>query len=401
MALIVLLVILSFGLFSLASAQTTCQVRYTPPDYPELPVGPPQVHLTLSPSVVTTGGAVVQVSARTTSPGATAWVRIRWQGAQLATRDAPYTGYTPLLSPNPVQGCPEVAASTRALGFGDNGMHTFTAEAYVYWKTWRTDWSCRYRDSDGNEYTTTVATGGETPGPPYYACTYLRGYWEVQSGVVSAAERLPVYISWEQGLDYDGVYRAFATRLLEDHRRATAAMRAYAFAKEVPEPVKSAMRQVAQGYFYDCNWLGICQRADPAGEIKYLTDVPSALTDLVATGRLCGGFITFCFGERNARVSDIGPKVEIKTFLMVKGWRHDYLLMDRLVPRKYYDPADPYYPAVPEDERGQVLSGCRVYKDTEEGRRCVALVETPTGIVPALKTLLMIDPLFRRGRQYP
>jgi hypothetical protein len=31
----------------------------------------------------------------------------------------------------------------------------------------------------------------------------------------------------------------------------------------------------------------------------------------------------------------------------------------------------------------------------------VALVETPTGIVPTLKTLLMIDPLFRRGRQYP
>jgi hypothetical protein len=116
---------------------------------------------------------------------------------------------------------------------------------------------------------------------------------------------------------------------------------------------------VAQGYFYDCNWLGICQRADPAGEIKYLTDVPSALTDLVATGRLCGGLITFCFGARNARVSDIGPKVEIKTFLMVKGWRHDYLLMDRLIPRKYYDPADPYYPGVPEDERQQVLQGCQ------------------------------------------
>jgi hypothetical protein len=400
MARIVLPVILLFGL-SGALAQT-CQVRYTPPDYPELPVGPPQVRLTLSPSVVTANGAVVQVSATTTAPGATAWVRVRWQGGQLATRDAPYPGYAPLLSPNPVQGCPTVTASTRPItGPGDNGMHTFLAEAYAYWKAWRTDWSCRYRDSEGNEHTTTVTTGGEAPGSPYYACTYLRGYWQVNSGVVSATERLPVYVSWERALDYDGVYREFATRLLEDHKRAGGSMLAYAFAKEVPEPVRGALKQVAQGYFYDCNWLGICQRADPAGEIKYLTDVPSALTDLVATGRLCGGFITFCFGERNARVSDIGPKVEIKTFLMVKGWRHDYLLMDRLIPRKYYDPADPYYPGVPEDERQQVLQGCQVYKDTEEGRRCVALVETPTGIVPTLKTLLMIDPLFRRGRQYP
>jgi hypothetical protein len=93
MARIVLPVILLFGL-SGALAQT-CQVRYTPPDYPELPVGPPQVRLTLSPSVVTANGAVVQVSATTTAPGATAWVRVRWQGGALATRDAPLPGVRP------------------------------------------------------------------------------------------------------------------------------------------------------------------------------------------------------------------------------------------------------------------------------------------------------------------
>jgi hypothetical protein len=178
-------------------------------------------------------------------------------------------------------------------------------------------------------------------------------------------------------------------------------MQAYAYAKEINDPVRGALQKIAQGYFYDCNWLGICQRADPAGEIKILTDVPSILYGLLYTGRLCGGLITFCFGQQNSRGADIGPKVEIKTFLMVKGWRHDYLLMDRLIPRKYYDPSVPEYVGVPEDERQQVLQGCQVYKDTNEGRRCLALVETPTGITPTLKTLLMIDPMFRRGRQYP
>ncbi len=202
-------------------------------------------------------------------------------------------------------------------------------------------------------------------------------------------------------MSYDALLQEFAGRIQEDHKRATASMLAYAYAKEINEPVRSALSRVAQGYFYDCNWLGICNRADPAGEIKILTDVPSILSGLLYTGRLCGGFITFCFGGQNSRGADIGPKVEIKTFLMVKGWRHDYLLLDRLIPRRYYDPADRDYPGVPEEERNQVLQSCRLYKDTQEGRRCLALVETPTGIVPTLKTLLMIDPMFQRGRQYP
>ena len=378
----------------------TCQVRYTAPDYPELPAYQPQVYLSVTPNPLVNPGALT-VQAWTSSPAATAWVRVRWNGGQLATRDVPAPGYVPLLNPNPQRGCPAVAATTRQLDYRDNGLHNFVAEAYVYWKERYTDWSCQYRDQDGNVQNTVVTTTGYVPGYPYYNCQQLRAYWRVQSGIVSASQRVPVYVTWEKSLSYDQALQEFANRLVEDHKRAGGSMLAYAFAKEVPEPVRGAMRQVAQGYFYDCNWLGICQRADPAGEIKYLTDVPSALTDLVATGRLCGGLITFCFGERNARVSDIGPKVEIKTFLMVKGWRHDYLLMDRLIPRKYYDPADPYYPGVPEEERRQVLQGCRTFKDTGEGRRCVALVETPTGIVPTLKTLLMIDPLFRRGRQYP
>jgi len=190
-------------------------------------------------------------------------------------------------------------------------------------------------------------------------------------------------------------------RLLEDHKRAGASMLAYAYAKEGAEPVRSALAQVARGYFYACGLLGICSRADPAGEIKILTDVPSILYGLLYTGRLCGGFISFCFGQQNARGADIGPKVEIKTFLMVKGFRHDYLLMDRVIPRKYYDPSVPEYAGVPQEEREQVLRGCQTFKDTPEGRRCLALAETPTGLVPTLKTLLMIDPMFQRGRQYP
>ena len=378
----------------------TCQVRYTPPDYPELPAYQPQVYLSVTPNPLVNPGALT-VQAWTSSSAATAWVRVRWSGGQLATRDVPASGYVTLLNPNPQQGCPTVAATTRQLDYRDNGFHTFVAEAYVYWKQYYTDWSCQYRDQDGNVRSTVVTTTGHVPGYPYYNCRQLRGYWRVQSGIVSASQRVPAYVTWEKSLSYDQALQEFANRLLEDHKRAGGSMQAYAYAKEINDPVRGALQKIAQGYFYDCNWLGICQRADPAGEIKILTDVPSILYGLLYTGRLCGGLITFCFGQQNSRGADIGPKVEIKTFLMVKGWRHDYLLMDRLIPRKYYDPADPYYPGVPEEERQQVLQGCRTFKDTGEGRRCVALVETPTGIVPTLKTLLMIDPLFRRGRQYP
>jgi hypothetical protein len=328
-------------------------------------------------------------------------VRVRWSGGQLATRDVPASGYVPLLNPNPKQDCPTVAATTRQLDYRDNGFHTFVAEAYVYWKQYYTDWSCQYRDQDGNVQSAVVTTTGYVPGYPYYNCQQLRAYWQVQSGIVSASQRVPAYMTWEKSLSYDQALQEFANRLVEDHKRAGGSMQAYAYAKEINDPVRGALQKVAQGYFYDCNWLGICQRADPAGEIKILTDVPSILYGLLYTGRLCGGLITFCFGQQNSRGADIGPRVEIKTFLMVKGWRHDYLLMDRLIPRKYYDPSVPEYVGVPEDERRQVLQGCQVYKDTGEGRRCLALVETPTGITPTLKTLLMIDPMFRRGRQYP
>ncbi len=396
------IVLLLLALLGLASAQgTTCTVRYTPPDYPELPAEQPQVYLSVSPTALTAPGSF-SLRAWTSSPSTTAWVRVRWTGSQLALKDeGPGSTYPALLSPNPVQGCPEVQVSTRNLSFRDNGFHGFAAEAFVYWKEWQTDWSCKYRDSDGVEQTTTVTTSGYPPGYPYYSCTQLRGYWVPMSGVVSTTARAAVYASWERELSYDQALQELSHRLVEDHKRAGGSMRAYAYAKEVPDPVRGALARVAQGYFYDCNWLGICQRADPAGEIKILTDVPSILHGLLYTGRLCGGFITFCFGQQNARGADIGPKVEIKTFLMVKGWRHDYLLLDRLIPRKYYDPSVPEYAGVPQDEREQVLRGCQTFKDTPEGRRCLALVETPTGIVPTLKTLLMIDPMFQRGRQYP
>lgn len=392
---------LPFVLLGAALAQT-CTVRYTPPDYPELPAYQPQVFLTASPNPVVAPGGI-SLQAWTSSPSTTAWVRIRWTGSQLATKDEGpgSAAYPALLSPNPAQGCPQASASTRDLSFRDNGFHAFVAEALVYWKTWMTDWSCQYEDPDGGVQTTTVTTSGEMPGYPYYNCRQLRGYWQVRSGVVSNSLRVPAYISWERTLSYDQVLQEFANRLIEDHKRAGGSMQAYAYAKEINDPVRSALAKIAQGYFYNCGPLGICDRADPAGEIKILTDVPSILYGLLYTGRLCGGFITFCFGQQNSRGADIGPKVEIKTFLMVKGWRHDYILLDRLIPRKYYDPSVPEYAGVPEDERQQVLKGCQTFKDTGEGRRCLALVETPTGLTPTLKTLLMIDPMFQRGRQYP
>jgi len=375
-----------------------CTVRYTPPDYPELPAYQPQVYLSVTPNPLVSPGTLA-VQAQTSFPNATAWVQVRWEGAQLATRDVPDQGYVSLL--NPHQGCFSTVATTRRLDYRDNGFHSFLAEAYVYWKERYTDWSCHYRDSDGDVQNTVVTTTGQVPGHPYHDCRRLRVYWRVQGGVVRASQRVSAYTTWEQSLSYDQALQAFANRLIDDHKRAVGSMQVYAYAKEINEPVRGALQQIAQGYFYDCDWLGICRRADPAGEIKILTDVPSILYGLLYTGRLCGGFVRVCFGQQNSRGADIGPKVEIRTFLMVKGWRHDYILLDRLIPRKYYDPSAPEYPGVPEDERQQVLQGCRVYKDTGEGRRCLALVETPTGITSTLKTLLMIDPMFQRGRQYP
>ncbi|WP_022799440.1 hypothetical protein [Thermus islandicus] len=383
--------------FLLGAVAQTCTVRYTSPDYPELPAAKPQVFLSVSPNPAAAPGGL-SLQAWTAAPSSTAWVRIRWTGSQLAIQDeGPGSAtYPALLSPNPVQGCPQASAGTRDLTWRDNGVHTFAAEAFVYWKEWRTDWSCQYEDQ-----TATVTTAGEMPRYPYYNCQQLRGYWQVQSGVVSTAARVAAYIPWEKTLSYDQALQEFSHRLLEDHKRAGGSMRAYAYAKEIHDPVRSALQKIAQGYFYDCGFLGICQRADPAGEIKILTDVPSILEGLLYTGRLCGGLLTLCFGQQNSRGADIGPKVEIKTFLLVQGWRHDYLLLDRLIPRKYYDPSVPEYAGVPEEERSQALKGCQTYKDTPEGRRCLALVETPTGLTPTLKTLLMIDPMFQRGRPYP
>lgn len=168
---------------ALAQSPQTCTVRYTPPEYPELPVGRPQVYLTVSPTALASPGSFT-VRAWTSSPSTTAWVRIRWTGSQLALKDeGPGSPtYTALLSPNPVQGCPEVQVSTRSLSFRDNGFHNFAAEAYVYWKEWQVDWSCQYRDQSGNVQTTTVTTSGYTPGYPYYNCQQLRGYWVPRVG---------------------------------------------------------------------------------------------------------------------------------------------------------------------------------------------------------------------------
>ncbi|MCH1927498.1 hypothetical protein L6232_22125, partial [Shewanella sp. C31] len=84
--------------------------------------------------------------------------------------------------------------STRDLAFRDNGFHNFTADAFVYWKECREDWSSKYRDSQGQEGTTTVTTPGGMPGYPYYACQYLRGYWVPLSGVVSTSGRGAAYV---------------------------------------------------------------------------------------------------------------------------------------------------------------------------------------------------------------
>ncbi len=95
----------------------------------------------------------------------------------LAGRATCYSGRAhgqvhPLLTPqNPVQGCPQVSATTRPLGYEDNGQHTFVAEALVYWREQWASFRCRDRYWDRErvgryDYTTSYRVFPSFPVPP-------------------------------------------------------------------------------------------------------------------------------------------------------------------------------------------------------------------------------------------
>jgi hypothetical protein len=113
--------------------------------------------------------------------------------------------------------------------------------------------------------------------------------------------------------------------LLEgEWRRNGQSVEVFVVAPDLAPDLKNLLGKMARGTFENCNF-GICDRYDPVRIQRFLTDVPDAFRQLVATGRLCGGFIPVCYGAQDSRVYDIGPKLGAFGVLIASGGRHDYI----------------------------------------------------------------------------
>jgi hypothetical protein len=114
--------------------------------------------------------------------------------------------------------------------------------------------------------------------------------------------------------------------LLEgEWRRSAQSVEVFVVAPDLAPDLKNLLGRMARGTFENCNPLGICDRIDPVRIQRFLTDVPDAFRQLVATGRLCGGAILVCYGAQDSRVYDIGPKVGAFGVLIASGGKHDYI----------------------------------------------------------------------------
>lgn len=113
--------------------------------------------------------------------------------------------------------------------------------------------------------------------------------------------------------------------LLEgEWRRNGQSVEVFVVAPDLAPDLKNLLGKMAKGTFENCR-VGICDRFDPVKIQRFLTDVPDAFRQLVATGRLCGGFIRVCYGAQDSRVYDIGPKLGAFGVLIALGGKHDYI----------------------------------------------------------------------------
>jgi hypothetical protein len=114
--------------------------------------------------------------------------------------------------------------------------------------------------------------------------------------------------------------------LLEgEWRRNGQSVEVFVVAPDLAPSLKNLLGRMARGAFENCNILGICDRFDPVRIQRFLTDVPEAFRQLVATGRLCGGVFPVCYGAQDSRVYDIGPRVGAFGVLIASGGRRDYI----------------------------------------------------------------------------
>lgn len=114
------------------------------------------------------------------------------------------------------------------------------------------------------------------------------------------------------------------TLLEGEWRRNAQSVEVFVVAPDLAADLKNLLGRMARGTFENCR-LGFCDRYDPVRIQRFLTDVPDAFRQLVATGRLCGGIIPVCYGAQDSRVYDIGPRVGAFGVLIASGGRHDYI----------------------------------------------------------------------------
>ncbi len=116
----------------------------------------------------------------------------------------------------------------------------------------------------------------------------------------------------------------FLTLLEREWRKNGQSVEVFVVAPELAPDLKDLLGIMARGTFENCR-LGICDRFDPVRIQRFLTDVPDAFRQLVATGRLCGGVVPVCYGAQDSRVYDIGPRLNTLAVIIVSGGRHDYI----------------------------------------------------------------------------
>jgi hypothetical protein len=117
----------------------------------------------------------------------------------------------------------------------------------------------------------------------------------------------------------------FLTLLEREWRKNGQSVEVFVVAPELAPDLKNLLGKMARGTFENCDRFGFCDRFDPVRIQRFLTDVPDAFRDLVATGRLCGGAIPVCYGAQDSRVYDIGPRLNPLGIMIVSGGRHDYI----------------------------------------------------------------------------
>lgn len=265
--------VLTFFLLSLALAQS-CPVNLA-----LLPTAPPAATLTLNGTNEFTGG-VYSLQAALSAPGE---IRLVRHQGRLRHSDQLYS--------DPSVVCTEGVLRTAPLGPADNGEHTLTVEAYVYYRVFEGgSWQLRLALLEQRQVSFALYLPWKAS--PENAASLIKAEWQAgKGGGIEGEKTIAVW----------GVVRTLNPSLL------------------------GVLREIREGGFTDCNLLGVCAVVPPA-RIRLINDNPSRFASVVATGCLAGGWVSGCQRPQDSRVSNVGTRIA-GGILAVEGIRHGYLLV--------------------------------------------------------------------------